>query len=146
MLRGNALAKVDDKGRLKLPAHFRSILVPRFGKEFFVTSIRGDCVHIIPLEVYTAIEEQMLGSSFVEPKVNKLRRALSYYGQMANLDGQGRILIHPLLREQASIDGDVCVFGHQNHLQVWNRTRVEKKLVEDPLTDEELGQLSTLGF
>ena len=146
MLRGNALAKVDDKGRLKLPSAYRSILVPRYGKEFFVTSLRGDCVQIIPLEVYTALEEQMLGSSMVEPKVNKLRRTLSFYGQMATMDGQGRILVHPLLRERTGVDGEVCVFGYQNHLQVWNRSRVEKAIDEDPLTDDELAELASLGF
>ena len=44
MLRGSALAKVDEKGRLKLPASFRAALVPRFGQEFFVTSLRGESV------------------------------------------------------------------------------------------------------
>ncbi len=146
MLRGNALAKVDDKGRLKLPSSFRSILVPRYGREFFVTSILGDCVHVYPLEVFAAIEEHLLGSSFVAPKVNKLRRALSYYGQTATMDGQGRILIHPLLREQTGIDGEVCVFGHQDRLMVWNRARVEKALKDDPLTEDDLGDLATLGF
>jgi len=146
MLRGNALAKVDEKGRLKLPAQFRSILVPRFGKEFFVTSILGDCVHVYPVEVYTGIEEKIAGASFVSPKVNKLRRALAYYGQSATIDGQGRILIHPLLREQTGVDGDVCVFGQGDRLMVWDRALVEKDVKDKPLTEADLADLTTFGL
>ena len=56
MLRGNALAKVDDKGRLKLPSSFRSTIEPKYGSEFFVTSLRGDSVRIYPMQVWQEIE------------------------------------------------------------------------------------------
>lgn len=146
MLRGNALAKVDAKGRLKLPATFRSVLEPRYGREYFVTSLRGDSVRIYPMEVYAEFEEQMLRASQVEPLITRLRDAVNYYGQGATMDAQGRVLIHPLLREKAEIDGEVAVLGQQNFLVVWNRGRFEQRLESNPLTDEELGTLATLGF
>jgi len=146
MLRGNALAKVDGKGRLKLPSSFRSVLEPRYGREFFVTSLRGDSVRIYPMEVYADFEERMLQSSQVEPLITRLRDAVNYYGQSAAMDAQGRILIHPLLREKASIDGEVAVLGQQNFLVVWNRGLFEQRLESSPLTDDELGTLATLGF
>jgi len=146
MLRGNALAKVDGKGRLKLPSTFRSVLEPRYGREFFVTSLRGDSVRIYPMEVYADFEERMLQSSQVEPLITRLRDAVNYYGQSAAMDAQGRILIHPLLREKASIDGEVAVLGQQNFLVVWNRGLFEQRLESSPLTDDELGTLATLGF
>jgi len=95
MLRGNALAKVDDKGRLKVPSSFRSIIEPRYGKDFFVTSFRGDSVRIYPLEVYADFEERLLRASQVEPLVDRLRNSVNYFGQNASMDGQGRILVHP---------------------------------------------------
>ena len=67
MLRGNALARVDEKGRLKLPAGFRSYLVPTFGPDLFVTSLRGESVRIYPLPVYARLEERLLGASAVKP-------------------------------------------------------------------------------
>jgi len=146
MLRGNALAKVDEKGRLKLPSVFRSIIEPRFGREFFVTSFRGDCVRIFPLEVYTAFEEQMAAASQVGPLVNRLRDAVNYFGQTAVMDAQGRILVHPLLREKAGINGEVAVLGQQNILVVWNRHTFEQRLEKEPLTDDELRELEALGF
>jgi MraZ protein len=146
MLRGNALAKLDDKGRLKLPAQFRAILEPTYGNEFFVTSLRGDSVRIYPMEVFARLEARLIESSGVQPLVGKLRNALNYFGRRAVMDGQGRILIHDLPRQRAGIDGEVAVLGQQNFLEVWDRARVERQLVDDPLTDHDLTQLATLGF
>jgi MraZ protein len=146
MLRGNAFAKIDEKGRLKLPSAFRSIIEPRFGNQFFVTSILGDCVEVYPLPVYSEIEQRLMRSSHVDPAVTKMRSAVSYYGQSAAMDGQGRILIHPLLRESASLDGEVTVLGAQDHLVVWNRRVFEERLKTDPITQEDLVKLAALGF
>jgi MraZ protein len=146
VLRGNALAKVDEKGRLKLPSVYRTIIEPRYGKEFFVTSFRGNSVRIYPLEVYAAFEQRLVEASQVEPLVNRLRDAVNYYGQTAVMDAQGRILIHPLLRKKAGIDGEVAVLGQQNVLVIWNRRAFEKRLEKEPLTDDELRELAALGF
>jgi len=146
MLRGNALAKVDEKGRLKLPAVYRSVIEPRYGNEFFVTSIRGYSVHLYPMEVYAAVEERLVQASLVEPLVSRLRNAINYYGQTAVMDAQGRILIHPLLREKSGIDGEVAVLGQQNFLEVWNRRAFEDRLEKEPLTDADLRELAALGF
>ena len=146
MLRGNALAKLDDKGRLKLPTAFRSVIEPKYGNEFFVTSLRGDSARIYPMEVYAKMEGHLLESSGVKPAVTKLRTMLNYFGQMASMDPQGRILIHPLLRESAALDGEVAVLGQQNFLEVWNRAQFEDRLTREPLTDEELMELAGMGF
>jgi MraZ protein len=146
MLRGNALAKVDDKGRLKLPAAFRSVIEPKYGNEFFVTSLRGDSARIYPMEVYAKMEGRLLEASGVKPAVTKLRTMLNYFGQMASMDQQGRILIHPLLRESAALDGEVAVLGQQNFLEIWNRAQFEDRLSREPLTDEELMELAGMGF
>jgi len=146
MLRGNALAKVDEKGRLKLPSTYRAIIEPRYGNQFFVTSFRGDSVQIYPLEVYASIEERLVSTSRFEPLVSRLRNALNYYGRTAPMDAQGRILIHPLLRESAGIQGEVTVLGQQNFLEIWNHTAFEDRLKQEPLTDADLKGLATLGF
>jgi MraZ protein len=146
MLRGNSLAKVDDKGRLKLPASFRTVIEPKYGKEFFVTSLRGESARIYPLQVYTRLEERLLESSAVQPLVTKLRNSLNFYGQPAVMDSQGRVLIHPLLRKRAEINGEVAVLGQQNYLEVWNLTSFEEWLKQDPLTDEDLKELAAFGF
>jgi DNA-binding transcriptional regulator/RsmH inhibitor MraZ len=83
MLRGSALAKLDDKGRLKLPSAFRSVIEPKYGNEFFVSSLSGDSVRIYPLQVFAEVEQRLLVSSNVEPAITKLRNTLNYFGQRA---------------------------------------------------------------
>jgi MraZ protein len=146
MLRGNALAKVDEKGRLKLPSAFRSVIEPKYGNEFFVTSLRGESARIYPMEVYADLESRLLDASTVQPLVTKLRNSLNYFGQRAVMDPQSRILIHPLLREATRIDGEVAVLGQQNYLEVWNRAAFEEMLRNDPLSGDDLTELAALGF
>lgn len=145
MLRGNALAKLDDKGRLKLPTVFRSVLEPH-GNEYFVTSIRGESARIYPMSVFAELEERLHQSSGIQPLVMKLRNSLNYFGLRATMDAQGRLLIHPLLREVAAIEGEVAVLGQQRYLEVWNRAAFEQQLADNPLTDDDLTELATLGF
>jgi len=146
MLRGNGLAKLDGKGRLKLPSTYRSVIEPTYGTDFFITSLRGESVLVYPMPVYSGIEERLFRASKVEQVVKRLRRAFNYYGLAATMDGQGRILIHPLLRDSAQIEGEVAVIGQLDYLEVWNRATFEEQLREDPLTDADLKELAALGF
>jgi MraZ protein len=145
MLRGNALAKVDDKGRLKLPAVFRAEVEPKYGTEFFVTSLRGESVRIYPMEVWSRIEDRLAQASSLNPAVMRFKSAVNYYGQTAAMDNQGRLLIHPLLRDRAGTSGEVAVLGQHDYLEVWNRAAFEERLSAEPLTDEDLAVLAELG-
>jgi len=145
MLRGNALAKVDDKGRLKVPAAFRSVLEPAFGNEYFVTSLRGESIRIYPMETWIEVEQRLARASSMNPAVIRFKNAVNYYGQTATMDAQGRILLHPLVREKAETHGEVAVLGQQEFLEVWNHGRFESGLVDNPLTDDDLETLAGLG-
>jgi MraZ protein len=146
MLRGSSLAKLDEKGRLKLPATFRAVLEPKFGSDYFVTSLRGDSVRIYPMDVWLRVEERLARTSSLNPSVMRFKNAVNYFGQSSPMDAQGRILVHPLLRERADVRGEVVVLGQQDFLEVWNRSVFEERLQADPLTDADLGALSDLGI
>ena len=146
MLRGSARAKVDEKGRLKLPSAFRALIEPKFGVEFFVTSLRGESVRIYPMEVWHRIEERLGKTSSLNPSVMRFKNSVNYFGQSAVMDPQGRILIHPAVRDRAETRGEVTVLGQQDHLEVWNRTAFEERLNVDPLTDSDLAILSDFGI
>ncbi len=146
MLRGSAQAKVDEKGRLKLPSGFRALIEPKYGSNFFVTSMRGDCVLVYPLEVWARIEERIARAPSLSPAIMRFRKAVNAYGQDAVMDGQGRILIHPYLRDKAGTRGEVLVLGMTDHLEVWNRAAFEQGMEASPLTDEDLNELSKLGI
>ena len=146
MLRGNALAKLDPKGRLKLPAAFRSVIEPTYGNQFFVTSLRGDSARIYPMDVYSRLEEALGGNSKFGSRIHRLSTFLNYYGQNATMDPQGRVLIHPLLRAKAGLKGEVTVLGQQNFLEVWSHEAFEQQMAQNPLTDEDMDALADLGF
>ena len=59
MFRGNAPARIDDKGRLKVPNAFRSLLESKYGKELFLTSLTGEYVRIYPMPVWLETEEKL---------------------------------------------------------------------------------------
>jgi len=62
------------------------------------------------------------------------------------MDGQGRILIQPLLRDQARMEGEVVVLGTDDHLEIWNRAAFEEKLTGERVTPEDLEILSQYGI
>jgi MraZ protein len=146
MLRGSSLAKLDEKGRLKLPATFRAVLEPKYGTDFFVTSLQGTSVRIYPMDVWLRVEERMGRASSLNPAVMRLKNAVNYFGQATPMDAQGRILVHPLLRDRADVRGEVVVLGQQDFLEVWNRAAFEQRLEAEPLTDSDLAALSDLGI
>lgn len=146
MLRGNSIAKIDGKGRLKMPAAFRNEVEPQYGTQFFVTSLLGESVRIYPLEVYAKLESLLSQNSKFGSRVHKLSTALNYYGQNAGMDGQGRILIHPLLRKATGLDGEVTVLGQQNFLEVWDHATFADRMAANPLTEDDLNALGELGF
>lgn len=146
MLRGNSPAKIDEKGRLKVPSLFRSFVEQEFGLEVFVTSLRGESVRIYPMPVWNEIERKLAAVPSTLPARARFFDRVNYYGQTAELDKQGRVLIHPLLREVADMNGEVDVFGLYNYLEVWNHDRFIAKLQREPYTDDDASVLAQYGI
>jgi MraZ protein len=144
MLQGNSPAKIDEKGRLKIPTSFRGPLEKQFGREFFVTSISGKFVQIYPLPIWTGILDRLSKVSPFNPAAARFLDAVNYFGAAARMDAQGRVLIQQLLRERAQMNGEVAVLGKRDRLDVWNRDLFERRLEQDPVTDDDLRELSSL--
>ena len=71
MLRGNHPARVDDKGRLKVPNGFRVLIEQQYGQELFVTSVTGEYVRVYPMAVWLEIERRLAEVPSTNP--SKLR-------------------------------------------------------------------------
>jgi DNA-binding transcriptional regulator/RsmH inhibitor MraZ len=61
------------------------------------------------------------------------------------IDAQGRLLVPSILRDVASIRGDVVVLGKEDHLEIWNRERIDKRVSEDQLSVEDFKELELHG-
>ena len=144
-LRGSAPARIDDKSRLKVPTIFRGAFQDDKGPDVFVTSLTGDSVRIYPMPVWMEIERKLSAVPSNHPSRLKFLDRVNYYGQASELDGQGRVVIPQLLRDSASIVGDVRVFGRIDYLDVWNEERFAQKLQRDSWTDDDALKLSEFG-
>jgi MraZ protein len=146
VFRGNAPARIDDKGRLKLPNFFRSPLEATHGKEVFVTSLSGEFVSIYPMPVWLEVEAKLSTMPSTHPSKLRFLDRTNYFGQIAELDSQGRVLIPVRLRESATMSGDVDVLGQSTWLDVWNHERFLTKLQREPFSNDDALALAGFGI
>jgi len=144
MFRGNHPTRVDEKGRLKVPADFKRRVDELYGPQFFITSKDGKRAELYPMMEWERIEDALAKAPSSGAK-KKFLDVTNYYGQVVEMDGQGRLLIPQLLREAASLMGDVAVLGLQTYLAVANDEKHKASLAENPLTDEDMDTLGSFG-
>ena len=148
MLRGNYSVKIDEKGRLKIPAVFRTAMQDRYGAQVYVTSRKdkGVVVNIYPMPVWEEKERKLSALPATLPELARYVDLVNYYGQPGEIDKQGRVSIHPLLRDSAAMVGDVHVLGQLDHLDVWNQERFTTRMANEPFTEADARKLSEYGI
>src|SRR5262245_36007945 len=147
MLRGNHPARIDDKGRLKIPNGFLSFVESQWGRELFVTSVTGEFVRLYPMAVWLEVERKLAAVPSSNPSKQRCLDRVNFFGQVLEIDKQGRVLVPQLLRETAAMAGEVSVLGLQNHLAVWNQNRLKERLFKkEPFTEDDGRALSEFGI
>ena len=146
MFRGNHPTRVDEKGRLKVPAEFKRVIDEKYNTQFYITSVDGKVAEIYPFEEWERIEQKLAGLSNYNPTKKKFLDRVNYWGQQVEMDGQGRLLIPQLLRDAASIKGEVAVTGNLNRLLVRNLEAYRKEIAEQPFTSDDEKTLDELGI
>jgi MraZ protein len=145
MFRGNHPARVDEKGRLKVPAEFKRLIDDKYGLEFYITSRDGTVGEIYPMEEWRKIEEKLAKLSNFNPSKKRFLNKVNYYGQMVEMDAQGRLLVPQILRQAAAIRGEVAVYGNLTYLEV-RSLEVSRQLAEEQFTAEDEKTLDELGI
>jgi len=146
MFRGNHPTRVDEKGRLKVPAEFKRVIDEKYGAQFYITSLDGKVAQVYPFEEWERIEQKLAALSTFNPTKKKFLDRVNYYGQVIEMDGQGRLLIPSLLRDSAQIKGEVAVLGHLTYLVVRNIEVFRKQIEEEKFTPEDESTLDKLGI
>ncbi len=147
MLRGSHSAKVDEKGRLKLPSEFRSKIEEEYGTKFFITaSLELDSANLYPLPVWEGIEQKVASQPMTNSSVDTFMDITGYYGAEVSMDNQGRILIPQRLREAVQIRDEVNVMGKMRFLSIWNDESYKNKRLNRPFSKEDARELSGLGI
>jgi len=137
MFRGNHPAKVDEKGRLKLPAAFKQLVDAQGVSQFYITSSDGAKAEVWPLPAWEKVESKLAEFSIMNDAVEKYLSLTSYYGQQVEMDNQARLLIPQILRGAAKLDAEVVVMGKIDHLEVHNQAAFEASLTANTLSQED---------
>jgi MraZ protein len=146
VLRGNYSAKIDDKGRLKIPNAFRALVEDQHGAGLYLTSLTGESVRIYPMPVWLGVEERLRRMPSTHPARLKFLDRVNYFGQLSEFDNQGRVSLPPRLRDSAGMAGDVDVLGQVDYLEVWNHDRLLAKFDREPFTDDDAKALAEFGI
>lgn len=136
MFRGSYQTRVDDKGRLKVPADFKRVLDEKYSghTRFYITSWDGSNARIYPLGEWEKQEREVLAKPMTHPERHHFLLVTSRYGQEVEIDGQGRLLLPARLREKAKLTGDVDVLGMADYLEVVNSELLDQQVEANPFT------------
>ena len=116
MFMGEYNHTVDPKGRLIVPSKFREQL----GSEFVVTKGLDGCLFVYPAEEWHNIEDKFRNISMTSKDARKFSRFFFAGAAAVELDKQGRILLPPVLREYANLEGEAHIIGMDTNLEIWN--------------------------
>ena len=137
MFRGNNPAKVDDKGRLKIPSGFKTLLDAANVTQLYITSIDGVSAQIWPLPAWEKQEKVLAEHSSMDDAVEKYLNLTSYYGQQVEMDSQSRVVLPQILRDRAKLNAEVVVLGKLVYLDVQNEKEFEQRIAGFAMTDED---------
>ena len=116
---GTYAPKVDDKGRLFLPAKFRDAL----SEGLVITQGQENCLTVWPEATFMAEARRAQETPMTNKDARDYRRVLFAGAEQGTPDKQGRIGISPILRASAGIERDVVVAGVGDRVEIWNPQR-----------------------
>jgi MraZ protein len=116
MFLGTHTPRLDDKGRLALPARFR----PDLEGGLVICKGQERCLFVFPTDGFTKFTEALADAPVTDRRVRDYGRVLFASASRENPDSQGRITVPPQLREYAGLVKDCVVIGANSRIEVWN--------------------------
>ncbi|MEV4646487.1 division/cell wall cluster transcriptional repressor MraZ [Saccharopolyspora sp. NPDC049426] len=126
MFLGTHHPKLDDKGRLTLPAKFRDALAGGL----MVTKGQDHCLYVFPRDEFEQMARKVAEAPFTNEAVRAYQRYLFAGTDEQRPDGQGRISIAPELRRYAELNKECVVIGAITRLEIWEAERWQSYLDE----------------
>lgn len=130
MFRGISHLNLDVKGRLAVPARHREALTERCAGHVVITADADRCLLVYPLPDWELIQQKLEGLSNLDARVRELQRRLIGFAVDVDMDGAGRILISPALREYANLDKEVVLVGQGKKFELWNQDNWEQMIAK----------------
>lgn len=143
--RGSFVSKLDDRGRIKVPSRYLSILDEQYGRRIYITSLDGDHVLLYPLQVWEGIEQSIEKIRVRSPEIREYVSRTSFWGSESEVDARGRLLIPPELRSAAKLnDHSVRIIGEIDHMVAWNEELFRAHALSGEFGDEKLQEVSRI--
>lgn len=131
MFRGINSATLDTKGRMALPARFREGVLERCAGHLVVTiDVREKCLLMYPLPEWEIVQEKLERLSNIGERARLLQRLLIGHATDLELDGNGRLLLPPMLRSYADLDRKLVLVGQGNKIEIWSEARWQARMDE----------------
>jgi MraZ protein len=145
MLTGSLATKIDAKGRLKIPLEFRSYIESKFGTTFYITSMNSQTARIYPYPVWEENAKIIEETSTMSIAMEKFAFITSFYGKIVEMDSQGRVLLPALIRNDATLDGEVVLLGMTYYLEVRRMDEAREEVRQTKIGREERQELKEQG-
>ena len=123
MFRGVTHLALDNKGRLAIPAKHRDALGQPADGRLVLTVDPSHCLLLYPLLSWEPIQQRLMALSSFNEKTRALQRLLVGHADDVVLDGAGRILVPPALRQYATLDKRVVLVGQGNKFELWDEQK-----------------------
>ena len=120
MFQGATQLNLDSKGRLAIPVRHRDVLLALCAGNMVITADADGCLLVYPQPEWQPIRDKLLKLSALNPKIRALQRRLIGYAEEVVMDGAGRVLISPALRDYAVLDKRVMLVGQGNKFELWD--------------------------
>jgi MraZ protein len=121
---------MDSKGRVSMPASFRSELQAHGDlPPILTTLVDSPAVGVYAHERWLEIEQRLASMSQMQPEVQAVQRLLVSSAVECPIDGQGRVLIPPHLREHAGLEREVTIAGLGRRIEIWDRASFDAELI-----------------
>jgi len=135
--RGRSTARLDSKGRLRIPTKFREIL-QQHNSDVLTLSQYGECLVAYPPKQWEEIEAKALHLSQVHPEHRSFLRRFISGAEDCEVDNQGRILIPPLLRKDAHLDQELMLVGMLSNFEIWDKSTYDLQIERDRQNEQKV--------
>lgn len=123
MFRGATKVTLDAKGRVVVPSRYRAALMQSAQGKLIFTVDRDQCLLLYPLPEWEQIESRLMSLPSMHVPTRNLQRLMVGHATDVELDGQGRVLVPPELREFAGLEQRAMLVGQRNRFELWDETR-----------------------